>query len=391
MVEWSNWAGNQRCRPATMAFVRSVEELGAVVAAAADAGRRVRAAGAGHSHAGLVPTDDVIVDLSGLSGVIGVDGGAGVARVWAGTPISALGRPLGDAGVALANQGDIDRQSIGGAVATGTHGTGTTLASLTASVRAMGIVGADGELCELSGTQSAERFAAARLGLGAFGVVAWLDLAVRPAYRLAEQGWTEPYADVRDRVGGLVTAHRHAEFFWYPHRDRCIVKVIDETDEPAQYPLAPEGERVGWSHEVLPNHRPDLHTEMEFAVPLEGSLDCLDEIRSLLLERFADLRWPVEYRTLAADDVWLSQAYERPSATISVHQGIDQPADELFAACESVFRSHRGRPHWGKVHEHCGDELASAHPRWNDWWHQRDLADPAGIFCNDLLDSWRPG
>jgi FAD/FMN-containing dehydrogenase len=390
MTTWSNWSGRESCEPSELRFVRSVDDLRAIVWQAAQDGRHVRVAGSGHSHFRLVPTDDVIVDLSGLAGVIDVDAAAGTARMWAGTTINNLGRPLPDADVALANQGDIDRQAIAGAVATGTHGTGRTLRNLSASVRGLRIVTADGNEIVCDAHNDPATFEAARLGLGAFGVVTQIELAVVPAYRLAESGWRAGYDELRPDIESLSDKHRHFEFFWYPGRDFAVAKAIDETDAPAVYPVGDEGSRTAWNYEVLPNHRPHLHTEMEFGVPFDRSLECLDEIRDLLTTQFPELVWPVEYRTLAADDVWLSQAYERDTATISVHQGIDVSDIPLFEACEAVFRRYGGRPHWGKVHFFDADDLAAAHPRWADWWERRDAVDPDGVFLNDVLSAWRP-
>lgn len=393
MATWANWSGRARTDAADLRFVRSVDDVRAIVAAATAAGRHVRAAGSGHSHFPLVPTDDVILDVSGLAGVVGVTTGPdGVvaARVRAGTTIAALGRPLHDAGVALANQGDIDRQTIAGATATGTHGTGKDLRNLSAAVVGLHLVTADGDLVRCAGDERPELLHAARLGLGAFGVVVEIELAVVPAFRLTEQSWRLPYDEARARTPELVAAHRHFEFFWYPQRDVAVAKAIDVTDTPARYPVADEGERTAWSYEVLPNHRPNLHTEMEFAVPVESSLECLDEIRSLLRSDFTDVRWPVEYRTIAADDVWLSQAYGGDVATISVHEGVDTDDTPYFAACEQVFRRYGGRPHWGKVHYLDQTDLRNAHPRWDDWWQHRDAVDPTGTFLNNRLASWRP-
>ena len=346
-------------------------------------------AGSGHSHFPLVPTDDVIVDISGLSGVLAVDGKRLVARVYGGTTIAALGRPLHDAGVAIPNQGDIDRQTIAGATSTGTHGTGRLLGNLSTRVAGLTMVAADGSVVRCSPDERPALWRAARLGLGAFGVVVEIELAVVPAFRLAEAAFASTYDELRSDIDRLVHEHRHAEFFWYPQSDRAFVKVIDETDEPPSYPLADEGSRVAWNYEVLPNHRPRLHTEMEFAVPYDRSLDCLDEIRELVTSRFGDVRMPIEYRTVAADDVWLSPAYERDTATISVHRLIEFDDRPYFDACEEIFRRYDGRPHWGKMHSHRGDELAALHPRWGEWWSQRDSIDPAGTFLNDSLLAWR--
>lgn len=353
-------------------------------------GRTVRTAGSGHSHFPLVPTDDVIVDVAGLSGVIAVDPDELVARVYGGTTIAALGRPLHDAGVAIPNQGDIDRQTIAGATATGTHGTGRALGNLSTRVAGLSLVVADGSVVRCAPDERSELWRAARLGLGAFGVVVEIELAVVPAFRLAESAFASTYGDLRSDIDRLVHEHRHAEFFWYPQSDRAFVKVIDRTDDPASYPLADEGARVGWNYEVLPNHRPRIHTEMEFAVPYERSLECLDEIRELVTSRFPEVKMPIEYRTVAADDVWLSPSYARDTATISVHRLIEFDDRPYFDACEQIFRRYDGRPHWGKMHAFTGDDLAAAHPRWTEWWSQRDTIDPTATFLNDTMRDWRP-
>jgi len=168
------------------------------------------------------------------------------------------------------------------------------------------------------------------------------------------------------------------------------VKTINETEDEPEYPLGAEGSRCAWSHEVLPNHRPVPHTEMEYSVPAEQGIACMGAIRDLLRSRFPDVAWPVEYRTLAADDVWLSTAYERDTVTISVHLGMGEDDGPYFRACEEIFLAHEGRPHWGKVHYLDGATLARIHPRWADWWRVRDAWDPNGTFLNAYLTSLRP-
>jgi FAD/FMN-containing dehydrogenase len=390
MVSWSNWSGRQQSKPAALHFVRSEADVAAVVREAARAGRTIRVAGAGHSHAPLVVNDGLIVDTSGLAGVVSADPATRRAWVWAGTRIYALGVPLHDLGLALANQGDIDRQAIAGAIATGTHGTGKTLKNLSAAVTAIRLITADGGLVECSPEANAELFRAARVNLGAFGVVTQLELQLVDAYRLQERGWSEPFDAVMDTLEASIDASRHFEFFWYPHTDVAVAKAIDATDADAAYPLAEEGSRRAWSYEVLPNHRPLLHTEMEYSVRAEDGAACMREIRGLIRRDFAGLKWPVEYRTLAADDVWLSTAYERPTVTISVHQDINEDDAPYFRACEEVFKAFAGRPHWGKVNYLSGTELAARHPRWHDWWRARDAVDPQQIFLNAYLRGLRP-
>ncbi|MCP5182739.1 MAG: FAD-binding protein [Pseudomonadales bacterium] len=389
MPHWNNWSGRHQARPRTLHHLHGEEDAAALAAAASRDGRRVRATGTGHSHAPLIPTDDVIVDTSGLAGVFSVDGATRRAWVGAGTKIHALGLPLRREGLALANQGDIDRQAISGATATGTHGTGRTLRNLSAAVTGMRIALADGRLVTASDTENTALWRAARLHLGAFGIVTALELALRDAYKLREHGWASDWPALREQLATLSSTHRHFEFFWYPGTDQAFAKVLDETDEPPAYPLADEGSRLAWSYEVFPNHRPHKHTEMEYSVPAERGPACFEAIRTLLRTDFPHVSWPVEYRTLAADDVWLSTAYERDTVTLSVHQTIDEDETDYYRACEAIFRAHDGRPHWGKMHYLSGETLAAIHPRWRDWWRQRDAVDPAGTFLNDYLQQLR--
>jgi len=387
---WTNWSGRIEAEPKRIENPRHENDLSTLLARPDLSGLKIRVAGTGHSHSALVPSNDIIVDLNPLNGVVEIDANRRWARILAGSPISGLGRPLREAGVALLNQGDIDRQTISGATATGTHGTGRRLQNLSAAVQGMRIVLHDGQIVECDAQREPELFEASRLHLGAFGIVTEITLGVRPAYRLHEKLWLESIEDVLDRIETLTQATRHFEFFWMPGSSRAACKSLEETQRPAVYPLAAEGNRLAWSDEVLANDRPERHTEMEYSVPIEQGPECFRALRRLIRESFPRLHWPLEYRTLAADNVWLSTAYDQPCATISVHQGIDSEDEPLFRACEEVFREYGGRPHWGKVHFQNGEELAAVHPRWADWWRVRDLWDPDGRFLNDHLAAWRP-
>jgi len=192
------------------------------------------------------------------------------------------------------------------------------------------------------------------------------------------------------RLDALGAEARHVEFFWFPASGKAVLKHIDETDDDPEYPLATEGARVGWSYEVLPNHRTWPHVEMEYSVPLGDGPACLEALRELFARSHPTMDWPVEYRLLAADDVWMSTAYQRPTATISLHMPVADDEQPLFRAAEEIFTSFEGRPHWGKVHYLDGPALAARHPRWDDWWSARDAVDPQRTFLNDWLRSIAP-
>ena len=337
MPKWTNWSGKLSARPETLHFLRSEEDARALAQAADRSSATLRVAGATHSHAPLIGNNDTIVDASALAGVIDVDADARVATVWAGSRIFALGPSLGTAGLALHNQGDIDQQAIAGATATGTHGTGARLANLSSAVVGARLVLASGDIVDVDANNEPDLWQASRLHLGAFGIVTRLRLKLRESYRLAETAWTASLETVMADVDRLIADNRHFEFFWNPQTDEASAKAINETTEPPIYPIGEEGTRRAWSYEVLPNHRPHAHTEMEYSVPAEEGPACMAAIARLLTTKFTDVRWPVEYRTLAADDVWLSTAYERDTVTISVHQGIDEDDEPYFRACEEIF------------------------------------------------------
>ena len=389
MAEWKNWSGKLSANPRRIVQVGTVDAIRSELLAARDGGWTVRTAGTTHSHYPLLPTDGVILDTRPLSGLVSVDSEAMTATFRAGTKIHACGRPLLEHGLGLLNQGDIDQQSVGGAIATGTHGTGVDLGSFSSAVTELLILLVDGSVVTCSPDREPDLFEAARLSLGAVGVVLEVTLQVREAYRLEEQRWLEPFESVMERIDELVTATRHFEYFWYPGQDRAICKSIDITEEPGRYPLGDEGQRLAWGFEVLPNQRLDPHTEMEYSIPTEHGPSCVAEIKNLLSSNYPDVLWPIEYRTVAADNVWLSPARERATVTVSIHEDVERDETAYYKDAETVFRAHGGRPHWGKVHYLSGEDLASDYNHWQDWWGVRDEVDPTGVLLNDALRKLR--
>ena len=390
MVHWSNWSGKRTAEPDAIHYIRSEEDAAALAKQATEANQTIRVAGGGHSHSLLVPNDMIIADMSGLAGVVSVDSDSNRALVRAGTPIYALGAALHTHGLALKNQGDVDRQTIAGACATGTHGMGRRIANLSSSVTGARIALANGELVDCSPSQNPEVWQVARLNLGAIGFVTRLELQLRDSYRLKESAFVVDTAELLERLPALIDDNDRFEFYWSPQRDKAFAKRMNETDEPAQYPLGREGSRLAWSFEVYPSHRTQLHTEMEYSVPLESGPACFAEIRSMIMTRFPEVEMPVEYRAIAPDDVWLSTANSRESVSISLHRDSQHDETEYFQAGEEIFLRHGGRPHWGKVNYLDGTQLASRHANWASWWKVRDEVDPNGTFLNEYLRSVQP-
>jgi FAD/FMN-containing dehydrogenase len=390
---WQNWSGSVACAPERIAHPADEATLATTVAAGP---APVRVAGTGHSFTPLCETSGTLVSLDDLSGIVETDAQAGTATIWAGSKLHDIGEPLLQAGLALENMGDIDRQALGGVVGTGTHGTGPTLGNFSSQVVGLRLVLADGSLLDCSADQEPEVFAAARLGLGALGVISRVTLRVLPAYRLHQRTWPASFEECPGQLPACIAATRHFEFFWSPADDACAMKALDPTDLPiGEIAPAPAAtgrmprylvpERVDWSYRIFPSERNNLFNEMEFAVPAESGPDCLRELRELMRTRHPAVFWPVEYRTLAADDIPLSPAYGRAAVTISIHQAVDLPREAFFADAEAIFRNHRGRPHWGKLHTFTARELCEAYPKFDAFCAVRERLDPAGRFLNAHL------
>lgn len=398
---WSNWSGSVTCAPQTMIMPTDETAVSALVKAAAVAGTMVRVAGTGHSFTPLCASDDVLVSLDGLQGLVAT--AQDTATFWAGTKLHQVVEPLWAAGLAMANMGDIDRQALAGAVSTGTHGTGPTLGSISTQVVGLRLVLASGEIIECSPTQEPALFQAAQVSLGVLGIITQVTLRCLPAYRLHEKTWVAGFEECMGQLDGLIAANRHFEFFWVPSEDVCAMKTLNPTSaERLDTPYRPtvtgrltryvHDERIDRSYRIFPSERNLKFNETEFAIPAANGPDCLREIRQLMQHRYPAVLWPLEYRTLAADAIPLSPAYGRATVTISVHQAAELPYNPFFADVEAIFRNHRGRPHWGKIHTHTARELAALYPAWAAFQQVRAQVDPTGLFLNEhvrtvLLDA----
>ncbi|HEY4313385.1 MAG TPA: D-arabinono-1,4-lactone oxidase [Pirellulales bacterium] len=396
MAQWSNWSGSVTCSPGEILYPASEAEVAAIVRRATHEQKIVRVAGTGHSFMPLCASDDILLSLDRLAGVEWADTKAGRAAIHAGTKIHALGEPLAVHGLALENQGDVDVQAIAGAVSTGTHGTGPTLGSISTQVVGLRIVTATGEVMDCSAEADAEVFRAAQVSLGALGVITSVRLRLLPLYRLHEQVRREPLDACLASLEQRSQANRHFEFFWYPIDGCAFTKTLNPTDRPVT-PVAvddpgagsglasEERERVANSWQIFPTVRENRFNEMEYSVPAEQGVECFLAIRDLMQRKHTSVTWPIEYRTQAADDIFLSPAQGRATVAISIHQGADLPHAEFFADAEAIFRRHQGRPHWAKMHSLTGRDLAGLCPLWDRFQQVRQRLDPQGRFLNPLL------
>jgi FAD/FMN-containing dehydrogenase len=392
--------GNQSCRPSDFASPSSEDQTAALVADAAAHGTQVRVAGAGHSFTPIVATNGVLLDLTRLPHIRSIDVARRRVAVGPATTIGEFGEPLWNAGVALANQGDIDAQQIAGAVATGTHGSGLQLGSFSSSVRRLRLVTANGEIREI-GEDEPELLQAAQVSVGLLGVVTELELKVAPAYRLRERFEYWSWEDAWENFTELARAHRHYSFFWMPSDQsaalyglaepgvslagRCSVKIYDEVDESVPDSDEPR-RRVGPAHVIYPMDEfdPNFH-ELEYFVPFELGRDAMAAMRELMLARLPVSVFPMEVRTVAEDDAFLSPSYGRDSVVISVS---GRPGTDYWPYLREVDRllgEFDARVHWGKLHFLSREQLLARYPKAESFITTRRKLDPEGMFLNQHL------
>jgi L-gulonolactone oxidase len=425
-AQWRNWSGDQLCSPRVRERPRSLEELSAAVVRAQSEGMRMRAVGAGHSFSEIACSDDALVTLDGIADVLDVDPPSGLVRVQAGIAIRELSRRLETHGLALENLGDIDVQSIAGAISTATHGTGARLRNISAQVAELTLVLADGSTLRCSPERDAEVFRAARVGLGALGVVAEVTLRCVPAFTLHGVDAPAPLAQTLERFDQLALENDHFEFFVFPYCETALTRKNNRTEEsprprgrlgayandilltnhafgaicraarllPGAIPqlnrlvtrLAGSSERVDRSAAIFASPRLVRFTEMEYALPRERTAEAVRRVLAMVEQRGLAVPFPIEVRTVAADDALLSTAAGRDSGFIAVHMFEGMEWRPYFEAVEAIMDELGGRPHWGKRHFQTAATLRARYPEWDRFQAVRARLDPSGLFGNGWTD-----
>ncbi|MDC0772046.1 D-arabinono-1,4-lactone oxidase [Streptomyces sp. HD] len=422
---WRNWGGNVAARPAREVAPASVEELSAAIRRAAEDGLKVKAVGSGHSFTSIAATDGVLIRPQLLTGIRSIDRDAMTVTVEAGTPLKRLNMALAREGLSLTNMGDIMEQTVSGATSTGTHGTGRDSASIAAQITALELVTADGSVLTCSEKENPEVFAAARIGLGALGIVTAITFAVEPIFLLSAREEPMPFDRVLAEFDELWAENEHFEFYWFPHTGSTNTKRNNRSAGPEK----PVGQVAGWfedeflsngvfqaaqwvgravpatiptiaqlsskalssrtytdiPYKVFTSPRRVRFVEMEYAVPREAVVETLRELRGMIERSGLRISFPVEVRTAPADDITLSTASGRDSAYVAVHMVKGTPYQRYFTAAERILTAHGGRPHWGKVHTRDAEYFAQVYPRFGEFTALRDRLDPDRLFQNDYL------
>ncbi len=411
---WQNWSGSVEATPTEIASPRDEDELARLVAQH----DKVRVTGASHSFMPLCETGGLLLRLDALEGELAIAADGKTAWAPAGWSLARLTEALWREGYSLPNQGDVNPQSLAGAISTGTHGTGAELGSLATIASAFRLMLADGSIVECDATQNAELFEAQRVSLGLLGIVLAIRIDILPAYHLVENIRAAPFDEIAERWDALITELRHIEFWAFPYSDDVILKTLDiceecpppertsDTDEKAfglycktvaKLPKLTKTlqrqimkqvkptERRGPAYAIFPSDRDTRFEEMEHQLPRAHGMAALREVIGWIRKKKLPVSFPFEYRTVAADDIWMSPFNAGPCASISMHQYAKMAWRDIFAEAETIFRDHGGRPHWAKRHTLNFEEVKALYPRAEDFRAQCLTADPQGKFANTHL------
>lgn len=421
--KWRNWAETRESKPEKILYPASIEEVVSIVKEASKLKKKIRVVGASHSFTGLVATDVWLVSLDLLSGIENIDEEAGTVTVLGGTRLFQIGKALGEAGYAQKNLGDINVQSIAGAISTGTHGTGLGFGNIPSQVKELTIVTASGEVLTFSEKENPTYFKASLISLGTFGIIVKVKLKIikTPIYEYRSE--KIKYSLLENQLDQLIQENRHFEFYLFPYSDLVQIKKMNITDKKPKklffhrlsslllenylYFTLSEISRhfpslsqnisklsawgvgtarvIGKSHDLFATPRLVKFREMEYSIPLEHLKDALHDIRKTNEEKRYKVHFPMEFRMVKGDDIWLSPSYQRDSAYIAFHMYKGMPYEDYFRDMEAIMLKYEGRPHWGKMHTLGKKELKKAFPKLADFLIIRQELDPEEIFLNNYL------
>lgn len=421
---WQNWSGTVKCNPLAVLYPANEQEIAQIILKARHEGRKVRVVGSGHSFSPLLDTNDYIVSLDRMQGIISVDADKCQATVWAGTKLKALGESLFEQGMAQENLGDIDVQSIAGATATGTHGTGINFGVISTQIADFTLVTGTGEIVYCSPTENPVLFEGGRVSLGAWGIITRVTLRLLPTYKLEYVSKKARLEETLQRLEEYNTQNRNFEFYWVPYTDKVQMRFSNQTDAPISdgkfkkyfnqvviennllkflcgigtliKPSYKSINRfIGWAmnserkvnhcHRVYASLRRVRFKEMEYVMPYEAFPDAIRAVHKQVQDKNYRVFFPVECRFAKGDDIWLSPAYGRKSAYMALHVYHKTPHEPYFPEIEKTLEGFGGRPHWGKMHRRTPESLAAAYPKWNDFLQVRQQLDPDRVFLNKHL------
>lgn len=424
-MNWKNWAGNVACKPDNYAKVSSVEQVQTLVKKANSEDKKIRVVASGHSFTAVCATDSIMLDISEMSGVVEVHQNEQQITFWAGTNVRTASELCLENGLAMENLGDFDKQTLAGAISTGTHGTGIRLGGMAQQVRAFWVVNGEGELLECSAEKNAEIFEAGRVAVGTFGVIVKVKVQLVEAYKLKCESELVDLVEIADEIQNMLQENRNLEFFYFPMTTKAMRKKLNKTDEPVKDPkiknyinqkilenyalkavcdgtakfkwnakkinslmasFVSKDCRINYYNKILATDRHVRFFEMEYNIPATHFKDFFQDYRQMMEAHDFHVYFPVEIRWVQADDIWMSPTYQRDAVYFAVHCYYKEHVPAYFDAVEKLAMKYEGRPHWGKMHNQTPAYLKKVYPKWDDFHAIRKKLDPNQLFVNEYLE-----
>lgn len=420
---WNNWSQSVESKPEKMLYPATIDEVSELVKEAARLRKKVRVVGAGHSFTRLAQTDEWLVSLDLLSGIVELDEKQMTVTAFGGTRLFQIGEELGRLGFAQENLGDINVQSIAGAISTGTHGTGMGFGNVSSQVLEITLVTAAGEVMTISEAMNESYFKASLVSLGSLGIIVKVKLRIIKAPIYEYKSEKVHFSKLMEDLDFYIDSNRHFECYLFPFSDLVQTKTMNITNQAPQrltfhhlgnlivenYLFYLLSEMCRWfpkttqfisrlsskavsstsiaahSYELFATPRKVKFNEIEYCIPVEHMKAALQEIRDCIERKQYEVHFPIECRTVKADDIWLSPSYQRNSAYIAFHMYKGMPYEEYFRDMEAIMQKYEGRPHWGKMHKREHPELVAMYPRFADFLKVRKELDPDGMFLNEYL------
>ncbi len=421
-----NWSGYHQWNPLQIFKPKAENEITQIVQKAIQENKKIRLIGSGHSFTPLSKTDDFLVSLDDFQGIISIDKSNKQVTVKAGTKLNHLNKLLDKEGLALENLGDIDVQSIAGAISTGTHGTGINFGNLCTQVRKLKFVNGKGEIITCSLDKNPETFKAAVLSLGTMGILTEITLQCVSKYNLQLFVRKKTLDEVLQNLNEYNSKFRHFEFYWFPNTDYVMTKELNVTKKEAdkssfgeyvqemllenyafkvicemsyRFPSTTRSvskfaantisdfQKIKQSFKVFSTSRIVRFNEMEYNVPAEAYQDVIKDLTNWINKNNKDVMFPIENRFVQKDDIYLSPAYQRDSAYISVHVYNKKDFTAYFKALEEIFTAYHGRPHWGKMHTRRAEHFAQLYPKFEEFNSIRAEHDPNEMFLSPYMKS----
>lgn len=419
---FTNWAGNESCTPANYYQPETEAEL----ISAIRNNPKIRVTGTGHSWNRICLTNDALINLDLYKKVLSVDRDKLQVTLQAGIKLWQLNEYLDTQGLALKNLGSISRQSVAGAISTGTHGTGIGYQILGSQIESFSLIKADGTKLVLHRENDKALFNMALVNLGCLGVISEITLNVVPAFNLHDQTYIARFDDIIDKLDELVAGTDHFKLWWFPHVEEVVVYRYTRTQQPVndsrfrqwlfdeilsvsayrlflkigninrdwrrninrnlvQKFIRPLN-RIEKSYKVFNVPEPPIHREAEWAFDLKQAKEILREYKRMINNSKHRINFLQEIRFSRGDDYALSPAYGRDSLWLGVYNADNFGWNELLDDFEVLAKHYQGRPHWGK--EFRSPDAAffkSAYPQYDAFASLRKEMDPTGKFENEFI------